>query len=88
MTLSASKPNFSLVIKATILAKSPGALCKFKISQHSPALPPNTNLVFGRSTRGNGEMFLYNNAMYLRNRSFGVDGGCVESTIIEMLRMV
>ena len=58
-----------LKTEATILAKSPGTLRKFLMfSQHSSPLPPNTILVFRRRTSGNGKIFLYNNAMYLRNR--------------------
>ena len=80
-----------MVEEATILAKSPGTLGKFLIfSQHSPPLPPNTMLVSERSTCGNGKIFLYNNAMYLKNRTTLLwgDGGCVEATVLEMLRKV
>ena len=81
-----------MVEEGTILAKSPGTLGKFLIfSQHSSPLPPNTMLLFGRSTSGNGKTFLYNNAMYLRNRPtlfWRGEGGCVEATVLEMLRKV
>ena len=94
-TLNSEIQFFAKLLRAnipTILAKSPGTLRKFLIfSQRSSPLPPNTMLVFGRSTSGNGKIFLYNNAMYLRNRPtlfWGERGGCVEATILKMIRKV